>query len=86
MDFQGHTYRRYGNAAILEFEKYLTDNKFDLNNFVYLDTDQTYSEARYTNSGIRLFKYSNEDKDGMVNDQFHLTKCFMTKDKAYIDQ
>ena len=86
VDFQNPSYRRFSNGKILEFEQHLLDNGFNLNNFVYLETNQTYDAARYANSQVRMFKYDNSDKDGMVGTQFSATKCFMTKDKAFVDE
>jgi len=86
IDFQNQSYRRFSNEKILEFEQYLASNGFNFGNFAYLDTDQTYDAARYAGSQVRLFKYDNKDKDGMVGQQFSATKCFMVKDKAFVDE
>ena len=86
IDFQNTSYRRYSNAKLLEFEKYLADNGFNLNNFVYLDTDQTWMEDRYAGTKIRLFKYDNADEAGIKDKAFILTRCFMVKDKAFVDE
>ena len=87
IDFQNPSYRQYSNDKLLAFEKYLTDNGFNLQNFVYLDTNQNYVAARYENTSIQLFKYDNTDKDGVLpgGNVFSLTRCFMVKDRAFID-
>ena len=86
IDFQNQSYRRYSNAQLLQFEKYLEDHAFNLQNFVYLDVDQNFVQERYANTQIQLFKFSNDDPAGVEGKQFILSKCFYAKEKTFVDE
>ena len=55
LDFS-RTYHKYGNQSLLKFEKYLIDNKIDLENFYYLSPENLVDTGLFQNLKIQLIK------------------------------
>ena len=55
IDFQRGGYENYRNSQLLEFEKFLLDNGYDLKNFMYLDVDSAKDKSRFDSCKIPVF-------------------------------
>lgn len=51
IDFQRGNYQFYKNEQLLQFEKFLIDNNYNLNNFIYIDI-KNHNTNRYDNTKI----------------------------------
>ena len=55
IDFQRGGYENYRNSQLLEFEKFLLDNGYDLKNFMYLDVDSAKDKSKFDSCKIPIF-------------------------------
>ena len=85
IDFTRGAYRGCSNRQLLEFEKLLKDQGFDLRNFIYVDIDQRDVPDRFDGCEIKLFSYdSSESKYVDGRRWFKACKKLFADDKKYV--
>lgn len=88
IDFQRAGYELYENYQLLEFEKYLVEDNYDLKNFIYLDVDAANDKERFNDCKIQHFIQNTNDPSGFGYETspnaFRNTRCFFANHMDYV--
>ena len=90
IDFQRGGYENYTNQQLLEFERFLEANNYDLQDFIYLDVDNARNKNRFLNCKIPTFIQSANDPSGFGRldnpNEFRNTRCFFANHMDYVNE